>query len=263
MFAWSGGRFLAGIGDVSLKKCLPNIPQEEFSGSKSGHSRVAMTKERTSQPTICGEWRLQWDLSVQILLPKCHQGRSLCLAAGGDVSLHSYLSGQAPEESQLSMLACFLIYHSVPTPGQLAAGGLEGEAGIGNLGSPGSFHWAAFPCPPAAWEYTCPQVSEVKEKQLDLNFGSSVPCLGLGQECPHIHEGSGAYPRNPVLATDSHVWHGRFQLPFTHSSSGYSFPPCSSFSWDLGSLIKLDFPTSTQPTDPWDDISRALWSFSF
>uniref|UniRef100_A0A8B9NFK9 Anaphase promoting complex subunit 1 n=1 Tax=Accipiter nisus TaxID=211598 RepID=A0A8B9NFK9_9AVES len=47
------------------------------------------------------------------------------LQAGGDVSLHSYLSGQPTEESQLSMLACFLIYHSVPTPGQLAAGGLE------------------------------------------------------------------------------------------------------------------------------------------
>ncbi|XP_014750636.1 PREDICTED: anaphase-promoting complex subunit 1 isoform X1 [Sturnus vulgaris] len=61
------------------------------------------------------------------------------LQAGGDVSLHSYLSGQAPEESQLSMLACFLIYHSVPTPGQLAAGGLEGESGIGMQGNPGSF----------------------------------------------------------------------------------------------------------------------------
>uniref|UniRef100_A0A672TR24 Anaphase promoting complex subunit 1 n=1 Tax=Strigops habroptila TaxID=2489341 RepID=A0A672TR24_STRHB len=52
------------------------------------------------------------------------------LQAGGDVSLHSYLSGQPTEESQLSMLACFLIYHSVPTPGQLAAGGLEGKAGV-------------------------------------------------------------------------------------------------------------------------------------
>uniref|UniRef100_A0A8C3TSE6 Anaphase-promoting complex subunit 1 n=1 Tax=Catharus ustulatus TaxID=91951 RepID=A0A8C3TSE6_CATUS len=60
------------------------------------------------------------------------------LQAGGDVSLHSYLSGQAPEESQLSMLACFLIYHSVPTPGQLAAGGLEGESGIGIQGNPAS-----------------------------------------------------------------------------------------------------------------------------
>ncbi|EMP36562.1 Anaphase-promoting complex subunit 1 [Chelonia mydas] len=47
------------------------------------------------------------------------------LQAGGDVSLHSYLSGQPTEESQLSMLACFLVYHSVPTPGQLSAGGLE------------------------------------------------------------------------------------------------------------------------------------------
>uniref|UniRef100_A0A8D2QLJ6 Anaphase-promoting complex subunit 1 n=1 Tax=Zosterops lateralis melanops TaxID=1220523 RepID=A0A8D2QLJ6_ZOSLA len=55
------------------------------------------------------------------------------LQAGGDVSLHSYLSGQAPEESQLSMLACFLIYHSVPTPGQLAAGGLEGSRNFSEL----------------------------------------------------------------------------------------------------------------------------------
>lgn len=46
------------------------------------------------------------------------------------MSLHSYLSGQPTEESQLSMLACFLIYHSVPTPGQLAAGGLEGKTGV-------------------------------------------------------------------------------------------------------------------------------------
>lgn len=95
------------------------------------------------------------------------------------MSLHSYLSGQAPEESQLSMLACFLIYHSVPTPGQLAAGGLEGEYGIGIQENPGSFHWAAFPCPPAAWEYNSPEVSQGKERQLDLYFGTSVPSLGL------------------------------------------------------------------------------------
>uniref|UniRef100_A0A8C0B3N7 Anaphase-promoting complex subunit 1 n=1 Tax=Buteo japonicus TaxID=224669 RepID=A0A8C0B3N7_9AVES len=55
------------------------------------------------------------------------------LQAGGDVSLHSYLSGQPTEESQLSMLACFLIYHSVPTPGQLAAGGLEGSTSFSEL----------------------------------------------------------------------------------------------------------------------------------
>lgn len=63
------------------------------------------------------------------MLPKFHQ-RVLYVIAGGDVSLHSYLSGQPTDESQLSMLACFLIYHSVPTPGQLAAGGLEGKAGV-------------------------------------------------------------------------------------------------------------------------------------
>ncbi|RLW07223.1 hypothetical protein DV515_00004274 [Chloebia gouldiae] len=90
-------------------------------------------QKTTSQPTCCGEWTLQWDLSVEILLPKCQQRYSLCLAAGGDVSLHSYLNGQAPEESQLSMLACFLIYYSVPTPGQLAAGGLEGSRNFSEL----------------------------------------------------------------------------------------------------------------------------------
>lgn len=45
------------------------------------------------------------------------------------MSLHSYLSGRAAEGPQRSMLACFLVYHAVPTPGQLAAGGLEGEPG--------------------------------------------------------------------------------------------------------------------------------------
>ncbi|XP_008118295.1 anaphase-promoting complex subunit 1 isoform X1 [Anolis carolinensis] len=55
------------------------------------------------------------------------------LQAGGDVCLHSYLSGQPTDESQLSMLACFLIYHSVPTPGQLLAGGLEGRRSFSEL----------------------------------------------------------------------------------------------------------------------------------
>lgn len=51
----------------------------------------------------------------------------MCIPAGGDICLHSYLSGQLIDESQLSMLACFLIYHSVPIPGQLLAAGLEGK----------------------------------------------------------------------------------------------------------------------------------------
>ncbi|KAJ7425785.1 anaphase promoting complex subunit 1 [Willisornis vidua] len=55
------------------------------------------------------------------------------LQAGGDVALHSYLSGQPPEESQLGMLSCFLIYHSVPTPAQMAAGGLEGSGNFSEL----------------------------------------------------------------------------------------------------------------------------------
>ncbi|XP_042671415.1 anaphase-promoting complex subunit 1 isoform X1 [Centrocercus urophasianus] len=48
------------------------------------------------------------------------------LQAGGDVCLRSYLSRQLKDEAQQNMLACFLVYHSVPLPGQLAAGGLEG-----------------------------------------------------------------------------------------------------------------------------------------
>ncbi|XP_053169492.1 anaphase-promoting complex subunit 1 isoform X1 [Hemicordylus capensis] len=55
------------------------------------------------------------------------------LPAGGDVCLHSYLSGQLTDESQQNMLACFLIYHSVPTPGQLLAGGLEGSTSFSEL----------------------------------------------------------------------------------------------------------------------------------
>uniref|UniRef100_A0A8D2Q607 Anaphase-promoting complex subunit 1 n=1 Tax=Varanus komodoensis TaxID=61221 RepID=A0A8D2Q607_VARKO len=55
------------------------------------------------------------------------------LQAGGDVCLHSYLSGQPTDDSQLSMLACFLVYHSVPTLGQLVAGGLEGSASFSEL----------------------------------------------------------------------------------------------------------------------------------
>uniref|UniRef100_A0A2H6N212 Anaphase-promoting complex subunit 1 C-terminal domain-containing protein n=3 Tax=Micrurus TaxID=8634 RepID=A0A2H6N212_9SAUR len=55
------------------------------------------------------------------------------LQVGGDICLHSYLSGQLIDESQLSMLACFLIYHSVPIPGQLLAGGLEGSTSFSEL----------------------------------------------------------------------------------------------------------------------------------
>jgi len=55
----------------------------------------------------------------------------VCLiAAGGDACLRSYLSRQPKDESQQNMLACFLVYHSVPMPGQLAAGGLDGKAGV-------------------------------------------------------------------------------------------------------------------------------------
>ncbi|KAK2508840.1 hypothetical protein MC885_015117 [Smutsia gigantea] len=53
------------------------------------------------------------------------------LQAGGDVCVHAYLSGQPFEESQLSMLACFLVYHSVPAPWRLP--GLEGSTSFADL----------------------------------------------------------------------------------------------------------------------------------
>ncbi|XP_063299741.1 anaphase-promoting complex subunit 1 isoform X2 [Pelobates fuscus] len=49
------------------------------------------------------------------------------LQAGGDVALHSYLAGQDVEDSQSSMLACFLVYHSVPAPKELSQVTLEGS----------------------------------------------------------------------------------------------------------------------------------------
>ncbi|XP_075452467.1 anaphase-promoting complex subunit 1 [Ascaphus truei] len=55
------------------------------------------------------------------------------LQASGDVSLQSYLAGQPVEESQRSMLTCFLVYHSVPAPEQLSAGGLEGSESFSEL----------------------------------------------------------------------------------------------------------------------------------
>ncbi|VFV22754.1 anaphase-promoting complex subunit [Lynx pardinus] len=55
------------------------------------------------------------------------------LQAGGDVCVHAYLSGQPFEESQLSMLACFLVYHSVPAPWHLPSVGLEGSTSFAEL----------------------------------------------------------------------------------------------------------------------------------
>uniref|UniRef100_A0A452U3R7 Anaphase-promoting complex subunit 1 n=1 Tax=Ursus maritimus TaxID=29073 RepID=A0A452U3R7_URSMA len=55
------------------------------------------------------------------------------LQAGGDVCVHAYLSGQLFEESQLSMLACFLVYHSVPAPWHLPSIGLEGNTSFAEL----------------------------------------------------------------------------------------------------------------------------------
>jgi hypothetical protein len=49
------------------------------------------------------------------------------LTAGGGVCVRAYLSGQPVEESQLTMLACFLAYHSVPAPRHLPPMGLEGN----------------------------------------------------------------------------------------------------------------------------------------
>uniref|UniRef100_A0A8C6DUY4 Anaphase promoting complex subunit 1 n=1 Tax=Moschus moschiferus TaxID=68415 RepID=A0A8C6DUY4_MOSMO len=55
------------------------------------------------------------------------------LQAGGDRCVHAYLSGQPCEESQLSMLACFLVYHSVPAPQHLPSVGLEGSTSFAEL----------------------------------------------------------------------------------------------------------------------------------
>lgn len=55
------------------------------------------------------------------------------LQAGGDVCVHAYLSGQPVEKSQLNMLACFLVYHSVPAPRHLPPMGLEGSTSFAEL----------------------------------------------------------------------------------------------------------------------------------
>ncbi|XP_019518434.1 PREDICTED: anaphase-promoting complex subunit 1 isoform X4 [Hipposideros armiger] len=55
------------------------------------------------------------------------------LQAGGDACVHAYLSGQPWDESQLSMLACFLVYHSVPAPRHLPPLGLEGSTSFAEL----------------------------------------------------------------------------------------------------------------------------------
>ncbi|PIO35326.1 hypothetical protein AB205_0200740 [Aquarana catesbeiana] len=52
---------------------------------------------------------------------------------GGDITLHSYLAGQPVEDSQLSMLACFLVYYSVPAPKMLLEGKLEGSSSFSEL----------------------------------------------------------------------------------------------------------------------------------
>ncbi|KAB1256695.1 Anaphase-promoting complex subunit 1 [Camelus dromedarius] len=55
------------------------------------------------------------------------------LQAGGDVCVHAYLNGQPCGEAQLSMLACFLVYHSVPAPRHLPSIGLEGSTSFAEL----------------------------------------------------------------------------------------------------------------------------------
>lgn len=67
---------------------------------------------------------------------------SMCasLTAGGDGCVQAYLNGQPCEESQLSMLACFLVYHSVPAPRHLPSIGLEG-----NCTSTSSFQYLYYP----------------------------------------------------------------------------------------------------------------------
>lgn len=46
--------------------------------------------------------------------------------AYGDV-LKSYLTGQPYEEAHMNMLACFLVYHSIPTRGKIVGVGMEGN----------------------------------------------------------------------------------------------------------------------------------------
>ncbi|XP_063774168.1 anaphase-promoting complex subunit 1 isoform X1 [Pseudophryne corroboree] len=55
------------------------------------------------------------------------------LQGGGDVSLHSYLAGQPVDDSQLSMLACFLVYYSMPAPKDVLGGTLEGRNSFSEL----------------------------------------------------------------------------------------------------------------------------------
>ncbi|KAJ7341215.1 hypothetical protein JRQ81_005067 [Phrynocephalus forsythii] len=52
-----------------------------------------------------------------------------------DNTLDRWLQGESNSCSalDLSMLACFLVYHSVPTPGQLLAAGLEGKVSFSEL----------------------------------------------------------------------------------------------------------------------------------
>ncbi|ELW51457.1 Anaphase-promoting complex subunit 1 [Tupaia chinensis] len=61
------------------------------------------------------------------------------LQAGGDTCVHAYLNGQPFEESQLSMLACFLVYHSVPAPRHLPPLGLEAKNASASFAEIGSF----------------------------------------------------------------------------------------------------------------------------
>ncbi|XP_059838868.1 anaphase-promoting complex subunit 1 [Hypanus sabinus] len=55
------------------------------------------------------------------------------LHASGDVLLRSYLSNQPVEESQIAMLACFLVYHLVPTHQQITSTGIEGTSSFSEL----------------------------------------------------------------------------------------------------------------------------------
>ena len=90
-------------------------------------------------PSVGTVWYMvgaQWVLDEKIikdlfLVPlSCESVGSIpCvpLSAGGDRCVHAYLNGQPCEEPQLSMLACFLVYHAVPAPQRLPSTGLEGN----------------------------------------------------------------------------------------------------------------------------------------
>ncbi|KAK1170590.1 anaphase-promoting complex subunit 1 isoform X1 [Acipenser oxyrinchus oxyrinchus] len=95
----------------------------EFSSSKILQERLKQTP---------GEGLLMNSEFLPVM--KCSSDNTLdqWLYAYGDV-LKSYLTGQPYEEAQMNMLACFLVYHSIPTPGRIVGVGMEGATSFSDL----------------------------------------------------------------------------------------------------------------------------------